>query len=162
VRDFCREHGFPVERSQMAGLRQIAGNEPGLLKEFLDHQRDRAQRRFQSSGQRNEKFAAEIKLWDLVGQLCAGRPPRCEWSLEQDASAAVPAELRTEKLPPGAKLSREEQGARRQRDAARDKFLAEWRLRAYPLFFQHFCAEYLYRKATHSGEEGSNDSSEAD
>jgi hypothetical protein len=157
LRDFASRHQLPVERTQIAGLRQIAGNEPGLLKDFLDRQRERAQKRFQSSGERDMRARDEVAFWEMVGHLCTGKPPRCPWSLDQDAEADVPAELRGEKLPAGAKLSPEERTARQKRDDQRRAFLDAWRRRVYPVFFQHFCAEYLYRKAMRPGEGDDHD-----
>jgi hypothetical protein len=158
VSDFARQHDLPVKRSQISGLRQIAGNEPGLLKDFLDHQRDRAQKRFQSSGQRNETFESEIKFWEMVGLLCLGRPPRCEWSLELDAEYHITPDMRNEKLPPGAQVSAEQRAIRQRRDEHRKSFLESWRRRVYPIFFQHFCAEYLFRLTTQAKGGPSDDS----
>jgi hypothetical protein len=142
---FFRQHGCPVQRAQVSGLRQIAGNEPKLLKPFADKQKERAQKRHQET--QRDSFDSEARFWDLVGGLSSGTAPRFPWSLEQMIAQALPEELREPKLPPGAKLSAADQKERAQKKAARDLWLNRLRLSLYPAFFQHFCAEYLYRLA---------------
>jgi len=153
VDQFAQERGCPVSRAQVAGLRQIAAQEPGMLPSFANKQKMRSDKRYADSGKKNERFVHESRFWELVAQLCNGTQPRQPWSLTQARDAALPAELRQQKQAPGAHLSKEEQAALKQQKDDRDRWLKRWEAEHYPLFFQHFCAHYLYRLATTQHEE---------
>lgn len=153
VDHFAREHGCPVSRAQVAGLRQIAAQEPRQLPPFASKQKQRAEKRYADSGRKNERFAHESRFWELVTSVCEGTPPRHAWSLKQTRDAALPARLREEKQAPGARLSKDEQAARKKAKDDREDWLQCWETDHYALFFQHFCAHYLYRMATTQREE---------
>lgn len=145
VDGFVQDYGCPVKRSQISGLRQIAVHQPGRIKEFANHQQSRAERRCQNaskSGQ--EKIQKEIGFWKLIADLCEGRPPRCNWSLQQQAEALVPAELQVEDLPPGTKLAKNEQAERAEIKKRMREWLEQWKVEHYHAFFHRFCAQYLY------------------
>jgi hypothetical protein len=146
VDGLVQAHGYPVERAQVAGLRQVAANEPRLLKGFADKQKERADKRYQET--RRQDFEHESRFWELVADLCAGSQPRHPWSLAQEAEAALPPELRDVRAPAGGKQSAAEQAALRTRRDERQQRLQAWFAWAYPAFFQHFCAHYLYRMST--------------
>ncbi len=140
-----RENGCPVKHSQISGLRQIAINQPARVKEFAGHQLTRAEKReSNASAVTKEKFQNEIAFWKLVANLCAGKAPRCQWSLNQEAEQALPNDLKDATVPDGGKLTRDEQQRRSTTKKQRNDWLADWVARHYPAFFQHFCAHYLY------------------
>jgi hypothetical protein len=148
VDSFVEKHGCPVARAQIAGLRQVAANEPGELVDFAENQRRRADARMQlARGDRQEHFAAEASFWELVRALCNGTAPKYPWSLTQARDQALPAGLRVEKQPPGARLSKEEHAAIKERKDRRDAWHRRWESGRYAAFFQRFCAHYLYHLA---------------
>jgi hypothetical protein len=140
---------WPIARSQISGLRQIALNEPRQVAAFAEHQRQKAEAKHKTTTkeERRSELEAEIAFWDLIKQLCDGKPPKVPWSLTQARDAALPAELQEEKQPPGAKLTKEQQEARKQKREARERWLRQWESEHYPVFFQRFCAHYLYEMA---------------
>jgi hypothetical protein len=147
VEEFVRDHGTPVSRSQIAGLMQIAANEPRLLAQFAGNQKERAEKRAAGlrEGERKVELEAEVAFWERVKLLSEGKGAKCPWSLLQAREAAVPATLKLEKLPPGAALSREDRAKRDQKKRDLEEWERQWNLGHYAGFFRHFCAHYLYR-----------------
>jgi hypothetical protein len=145
VEKFIATYGCPVARSQIAGLRQIAAHEPRLLPDFAGKQKMRADKRYLDSNQKNEHYAHESRFWELIVNLCNGTQPKHPWSLAQARDQALPGGLRVEKQAPGARLSKEEQAALKQRKDDRERWLRRWEQEHYPIFFQRFCAHYLYK-----------------
>src|SRR4051794_30018040 len=97
VEDFVRDNGTPVSRSQIAGLIQVAANEPDLLGRFAGNQKDRAEKRAadMKEGDRKRALQAEVAFWELVRLLCEGKGAKCSWSLLQAReAAAVPPDLK--------------------------------------------------------------------
>lgn len=138
--------GCPVRRSQVAGLRQIANNQPGSVKEFAEKQRQRARKRMENASQNVQlKIQNEIEFWKCVANLCDGRPPNAAWSLQHEAEAALSNHFNVEPLPAGTNLTREQQAERAATKKRQQNWLSEWRNEHYPVFFQHFCVHYLYR-----------------
>jgi hypothetical protein len=147
--DFVRHHGYPVARSQIAGLLQIAGNEPGRLSDFCGKQRERALRRKETTtrAERQAHYQAEADFWSLVQQLAAGVGAKVPWSLRKlRDSAARPADCTVTPLEAGAKLTREQQAARKETERRARHWEQEWDRDHYPIFVRHFCAEYLHHK----------------
>jgi hypothetical protein len=142
----AKEDNWPIARAQIAGLRQIAANEPAKVGDFTEHQRSKAAARLETvqNEARRQELEAEIAFWELVRGLCEGKPPRFLWSLAQACTQAVPPALTDEKLSPGAKPAKDQQAARKQRKDQRDRWEKEWKLDHYAAFFQRFCAHYLY------------------
>src|SRR5262245_31214042 len=103
---FSREKDWPIARAQIAGLRQIASNEPGKIGEFAEHQRSKVADRLENTRgeEQRRQLQAAIAFWELVRGLAEGKAPRFEWSLVQDCTQALPPHLADEKLPPGAQL----------------------------------------------------------
>lgn len=114
---FIQECGLPVRTAQISGLKQIAFNQPSSLKEFAQHQRQRAERRHHDE---------EKAFWNLIDNLCDGRKPKHAWSLHQEIEGM---------------LSEQEKADKKHLAALRE----EKKKLCYPPFFQHFCAHYLYR-----------------
>uniref|UniRef100_A0A7C2C4U7 Uncharacterized protein n=1 Tax=Thermus islandicus TaxID=540988 RepID=A0A7C2C4U7_9DEIN len=134
VKQYLRQHGeewyrcsddWPIARSQISGLRQIALNEPRQVAAFAEHQRQKAEAKHKTTKkeERQAELEAEIAFWELIKQLCDGKPPKVPWSLTQARDKALPAELQEERQPPGAKLTKEQQEARKQKQAQRESWL---------------------------------------
>jgi hypothetical protein len=140
---------WPVHRSQIMGLRQIALNEPLQVSSFAEKQRQKAEARLETmtNEKKRQELESEIAFWELIKNLCEGKPPKVPWSLSQAREQALPAELQEEKQPSGAKLTKEQQEARKQQREERERWLRQWALDHYPAFFQRFCAHYLYTLA---------------
>jgi hypothetical protein len=145
--EFAREHGCPVGRSQVEGLRQVAANQPGELRPFADHQREKAARRQQGVNPNSEKYARlgrEVAFWDLVVRLCGSTStPPGRWSLQRLAEEMAPVDCRAGQRPHGSAPPEEHRAYREARQRA--EAWRKARLAAdYPAFFQRFCAHYLY------------------
>jgi hypothetical protein len=145
------EWDWPIRRSQIAGLRLIASNEPDRVAEFAQKQseRERAKlhdREARSDHERDRKASIVIAFWDLVQTLCAPRAKeRDTCSLQQACDEAIPPEYRDDDQRPKAQLTIEERQERNRRKKAREEFQRQWKAAYYPVFFQRFCAHYLYR-----------------
>ncbi|GIW82518.1 MAG: hypothetical protein KatS3mg105_4325 [Gemmatales bacterium] len=143
---YQREDDWLIARSQISGLRQIAVYEPTKVGEFAQHQQKKSEDKLQRT--RNEEkrreLEAEIEFWELVRRLCEGKPPKCPWSLIQARDQALPDELREEKQPPGTKLTKEQQAARKEKRERRERWQRQWEREHYAAFFQRFCSHYLY------------------
>jgi len=147
VGQFVSEYGAPITRSQIYGLRQIACQQPHLLKSFADHQRERAEKKLETAGKSSrQNLEAEVAFWKLIADLC--EPGRLPWSIATEAEAQMPPELREENIPARADCkSNEERSRRRQLVAQRKQFLERWTAEHVPAFFQRFCTHYLYELA---------------
>jgi hypothetical protein len=116
-----------VKPAQIAGLRQLAGMEPGCVPGFAAQQRDRAQKR--AAGSNNPRHGREAAFWDLIHKLCNSGPTRdLPWTLHTAYSAD---------------LQQASPGSNKERQA----FKECWIDSRYPPFFQAFCIHYLYRRA---------------
>lgn len=135
---------FPVRKTQIYGLRQIARQEPGKVGEFARHQRGRAERKQeQASGKSDLKLKNEIDFWDLVDRLCDSSSP---WSVLTEGLEHAPAELRDENIPVRAKgMTPAERTHRNQIKARQREWLARWSQDHVPVFFERFCTHALYR-----------------
>jgi hypothetical protein len=146
VDGFMHTNGCPVKRSQISGLRQIATNQPSRVKDFAEHQRRRAERRMQNASRHaQDKIQKEVDFWKLIANLCDGRPPRCSWSLQQEAEAALPEHLKVAPTVPGGKLTKEEQAQRAATKKQQHDWLVSCKDQYHRAFFQRFSAHYLYR-----------------
>jgi hypothetical protein len=152
---YQREDDWPISRSQITGLRQIAMNEPARVGEFAEHQRKKAQAKLENTKkeERRSELEAEIAFWELVRGLCDGKPPKFAWSLTQARDQALPAELHDEKQPPGAQLTKEQQAARKEKRERRERWQRQWERDHYAAFFQRFCIHYLYEMSKRTKEE---------
>lgn len=128
---------FPVESSQIYGLRQIARQQPDKVLKFAEHQRGRAEK----LGKQNE-----VDFWALVAKLC--KPSTADWSLDKEGHVYLPEDLRAENIPkkqpgmPGEERARINALENRQKEE-----LQKWVNAHIPAFFQRFCTECMYRKA---------------
>lgn len=153
VEKFVNLHRTPVSRTQIAGLLQIAGNEPNLLAKFAGNQKERAEKRRDSlkdSDPKRQRFGDEIDFWTLIVGLCAGKGTQHEWSLAKQCESEIPAELRCKKPHPSA--PREERDSYQRTKSKQDTWVRQWNRDHYPAFFRHFCAEYLCHMPPEKGE----------
>ena len=135
---------FPVQKTQIYGLRQIARQEPGKVGEFARHQRERAERkREQISKRGGSGLDAEIEFWSLVDRLSGSSSP---WSVLSEGLERVPAELRDENIPARTKgMTPDERTRRNQLKQGQRKWLEQWTKDHVPAFFERFCAHALFR-----------------
>lgn len=128
---------FPVETSQIYGLREIARQQPARVSDFARHQKERAQKLEKQT---------EVDFWNLVENLCDASTS--DWSVRKEGHAYLPEELREENIPekrPG--MTPEEQTHRNQLRECQREWLNRWTNEHIPVFFQRFCTQCLYRKA---------------
>lgn len=126
---------FPVESTQIYGLRQIARQEPEKVKEFAEHQGKRAERKCETASvNARQRLEFEIEFWTLVVNLCNG--PTSSWSMIQERDSRIPANLQNR---PG--MSRRE---RREIGERRDEWCERWDNEHIPAFFERFCTHCLY------------------
>jgi hypothetical protein len=145
VEAFVREHETPVSRSQIAGLLQIASNEPNLIAKFADNQRQRAEKRLigMRDGPNKSRLESEVEFWKLVTSLSVGKGGNIPWSLAKQCESEIPAELQCNKPPPSA--PQEERDSYQRTKSKQDAWVRQWIRDHYPAFFRRFCAEYLCR-----------------
>lgn len=146
---------FPVKKTQIYGLRQIARQEPGKVGEFARHQRGRAERKQEQVSERGRPgLQAEIDFWTLVDRLCDSPSP---WSVLTEGLEHAPAELRDENIPARNKgMTPAERSHRNQLKAGRREWLARWTEDHVPAFFERFCTHALYRLEMPRETEGEN------
>lgn len=151
VKKFVATHGTPVSRTQIAGLLQIAGNEPGLISRYAGNQKERAENRLEGmkDGDNRTRLENEVDFWKLVVDLCAGKGGQHAWSLAQEYEKQMPDHLKNLVKPhPTDKSGREIYNRVMTERNQREK---QWNRDHYPGFFRHFCAEYLYRMPLEQG-----------
>lgn len=138
---------FPVETSQIHGLREIARQQPASVSSFARHQKERAERKYEIASEMTKlKLEEEIAFWTLVINLCGS--PNSDWSVRKEGHAHLPEELREKNIPekrPG--MTQEEQTHRNALKERQREWLNRWVNEHIPVFFQRFCTQCLYRKA---------------
>ena len=136
---------FPVETSQIHGLRQIARQQPARVSEFAEHQKERAERKYEIASETTKlKLESEINFWTLVANLCDSTS---DWSVRNEGHTHLPEEIRDENIPtkrPG--MTHEEQTHRNALRKHQRDWLNQWTNEHIPLFFERFCTQCLYRK----------------
>ena len=147
---------FPVESTQIYGLRQIARQQPGKVAEFARHQGARAKKL---------KHQAEVGFWTLVVNLCGDLPDH--WSVKREGHRYLPVELRDEnrREVPGATPQETEQNQQHNNRlrTGRRGWLEEWENEHIPAFFERFCTHCLYYIAkSEMGQLGSGNTNETD
>ena len=128
---------FPVESTQIYGLREIARQQPDKVLKFAEHQ-----------GERAEKLQkqAEVDFWSLVAKLC--RPSVSDWSVYTEGHNYLPEDIQEENIPPRqAGMTQEEQRHRNELKTRQREWLNQWSNEHIPAFFERFCTQCLYRKA---------------
>ncbi len=146
VEETVTAHGTPVSRTQIAGLYQIAGNEPELIAKFAGNQKQRAEKRLNGmkDGDTKTRLENEVEFWKLVTSLSVGVGGNIAWSLAHECEKALPADLKNLVKPHPTDKSGREAYNRLTADKSRRE--RQWNRDHYPGFFRHFCAQYLYRK----------------
>ena len=135
---------FPVQKTQVYGLLQIARQEPGKVHEFARHQRFRAEHKLErASTSRRYGLKAEIEFWNLVDKLCVSSS---SWSVLSAGLEYAPAELRDENIPVRTKgMTPAERTRRKEIKEQQREWLAQWTKEHVPTFFERFCTHALYR-----------------
>ena len=144
---------FPVEPSQIYGLRQIARQEPGRIEKFASHQGGRAQSRYDAEEKRKapntdalQKWGAEIKFWTLVTNLCGDSPNH--WSVQREGLPYLPRELRDENLCEVKGATPQETQKNQQHNnkikKGQQEWLNTWNNEHIPAFFERFCTHCLF------------------
>lgn len=136
---------FPVDKTQLYGLRQIARQEPDKVGTFARHQRERAERKLEQVSERGRpKLQAEVNFWTLVDKFCN---TSSQWSVLAEGLAHAPAELRN--IPAKYKgMAQAERTHHNKIKAEQRKWLAQWTNDHVPAFFERFCSHALYCRAT--------------
>ena len=128
---------FPVEASQIHGLREIARQQPAKVSEFAGHQKNRAEKLEKQT---------EVDFWDLVMNLCDSSSS--DWSVLKEGHAHLPEELREANIPARqSDMTQEERTHRNTLKKRQREWLHQWTNAHIPVFFQRFCTQCLYRKA---------------
>ena len=126
---------FPVKATQVYGLRQIARQEPEKVEIFAGHQRERAERKYETASQNGQqRLKFEIEFWTLVADLCNGTTSN--WSVILERDSHIPADLQSR-----SGMSRREGKELRERRKEWDK---QWDNEHIPAFFERFCTHCLY------------------
>jgi hypothetical protein len=144
VEGFVNAHGTPVSRTQIAGLLQIAGNEPDKISDFAGKQKERAEKRLDGmkEGDNRTRLENEVEFWKLVTSLSVGKGGNIPWSLAQECEKELPAHLKNLAKPhPTDKSGRE---VYNRLTAEKGQRARQWNRDHYPAFFRHFCAQYCY------------------
>ena len=135
---------FPVKRSQIYGLRQIARQQPGKVEAFAKHQKNRACRKYDNASEKAKPgLQAEINFWELAIDLCSDSAS--DWSVPKEGRDYLPPEL--QEIPerqPG--MTHEEQRHRNELRRRQREWLEQWKTDHIPAFFERFCTHYLYRQ----------------
>ena len=162
---------FPVESTQIYGLRQIARQEPGEVKKFASHQGQRAQSRYDEENKKSSPkddvlqfLQAEIDFWTLVANLCSDSAP--DWSVHTEGSRYLPEELGDQNLRkiPGPTPQETQKNQQHNNKLRRDKrkWYEQWANEHIPAFFERFCTHCLYCIAkAEMGQLGGEDTNEA-
>ena len=163
---------FPVEPSQIHGLRQIARQEPERIGDFAIHQGQRAQSRYEAEENKSNpktevlrNWKTEINFWTLVANFCGDSPDR--WSVKTEGRAYLPEELHYENLRevPGATPQETQQNQQHNNRIRRGQreWLGEWDKEHIPAFFERFCTHCLYCIAkAEMGQLGGENTNEVD
>lgn len=128
---------FPVESSQIYGLRQIARQQPDKVLDFARHQSERAEKL---------NHQAEVDFWTLVAKFC--NRATSEWSVYNEGRTYLPEDIRDENIPQKQSgMSEKERSRINALRNRRDKWLDQWANEHIPAFFERFCTQCLYCKA---------------
>ncbi len=141
----CESEKWAVKPSQIKGLRQVACTQPERLGDFVGKQLEKARARTEDRETKpSDKDQQVIAFWTLILEALRD-PPQHTWAISQVRSEAMPDHLRQKDPPKGAKLSREQQEARRIQKQERERWERQWNAEHIPPYFRSFCIEYLYQ-----------------
>ena len=144
---------FPVKRTQIYGLRQIARQQPGEVKGFASHQGKRAQSRCDDEKEKSnprpdilQSLQVEIDFWTLVANLCNGSTSN--WSVPKEGHRYLPEGLGDQNLReiPGAtpQETQKNQEYNNKLKKSRQEWFQQWGNEHIPAFFERFCTHCLY------------------
>ena len=166
------DNQFPVEPSQIHGLRQIARQEPGRIGDFANHQGQRAQSRYDAEYEKStsraevlQKWETEVNFWTLVANFC-GDSTNC-WSVKTEGYNYLPQELCDDNLRevtgPTQQETQQIQQHNNRIKRERREWLKEWDTEHIPAFFERFCTHCLFCIAkAEMGQLGGGDTNETD
>ncbi len=145
--DLVGDGKVPVERAQIYGLRHIARQQPGNVREFAQHQRERAERKQENVSESvRPSLQAEIDFWSLVDDLCGSRT---KWSVRREGLAHAPQNIREENIPTKSQCNTDaDRTLRNQLKKRQRAWLHRWTCDHVPAFFERFCTDALYRRET--------------
>ena len=145
---------FPVEKSQLYGLRQIARQQPLKVSGFAEKQRKRVERKMKNTKNGSSIFQRmedEVRFWKLVTDLCDSSPSNQDWTLGQTAGSHLPPELN--QVPDRQKgMTHEDRTRRNQLKKEKREWEQAWYEAHIPAFFERFCTHYLFRMALQNEE----------
>lgn len=131
---------FPVKRTQIYGLREIARQQPRAVETFANHQRKRALNKQEKASEKAKPdFQPEVEFWTLVADLCSDSTS--DWSVLKEGHSHLPEELREENIPPRREGRKQHQELKNRQK----EWLAQWENEHIPAFFERFCTHSLYR-----------------
>ena len=150
------DNRFPVESSQIYGLRQIARQQPNQVADFAKHQAERAEK---------SQKQAEVNFWALVINLCSDSAP--DWSVRKEGHPYLPAELRDENFREVKGATPQETQQNQQHNnkikKGQQEWLEKWNSEHIPAFFERFCTHCLFCIAkAEMGQLGSVNADETD
>ena len=166
------DNQFPVESTQIYGLRQIARQEPEKIGGFATHQGQRAQSRYDAEDARSnsraevlQKWETEINFWTLVVNLCGDSSG--SWSVKTEGRAYLPEELHDKNLREVAGATPQETQRNQQYNnkikKKQSEWFREWNNEHIPAFFERFCTHCLYCIAkAEMGQLGNESANETD
>ena len=130
---------FPVESTQIYGLRQIARQQPNKVSKFAEHQGKRAAKLGKQT---------EVAFWALVANLCSDSTSG--WSVPKQGHDYLPKELGNQYFReiPGTtpQETRKNQEHNSKLRKSRQEWFRHWNNEHIPAFFERFCTQCLYRK----------------
>jgi hypothetical protein len=149
---FPQQHYLSIKRKQIAGLRQLAANEPQKMAQFALTHQTRAEKRLEKHPSPNavSNLEAEIEFWKIVTQICKDQTLAGHWNLQATIEqrigprpklARIAGNLTPEQQRQRADERKQVEVAQREWDAARRELFEQ----LCDVFFQHFCIHYLYR-----------------
>ena len=144
---------FPVEPTQIHGLRQIARQEPERVGDFANHQGQRAQSRYDAENERSnprtdvlQKWETEVNFWTLVANFCGDSPGH--WSVKKEGHSYLPQELSDDNLRKVEGATQQERQQIRQHNNTikreRREWLEKWDSEHIPVFFERFYTHCLF------------------
>ena len=145
---------FPIERTQVYGLRQISRQQPLKVSNFAEKQRTRVERKMENTKVGTPSYHRmedEVRFWKLVTDLCDSSPSNQDWTLGQTAGSHLPPELN--QVPDRQKgMTHEDRTRRNQLKKEKREWEQAWYEAHIPAFFERFCTHYLFRMALQNEE----------
>lgn len=142
-----RKNGFPKPkdfgRTQMKNLQHIARVEPLQVSKYAKHQHEKLPR--DNDGYVRSSHQDIATVWQSVMDCYRGGSKREAWSLDQEGRKYWEQVWQTldTSVPQGASV--EDRQQRNLLKADRKQFQETWLADTVPIFFDHFCIEYVFQ-----------------